>query len=290
MLINWKWLKFSPKEQLKHLCQLPNDYRLYRNGTNPSVRCQHVIIIDLETSNLILHFADSANNHYELIPEILQFACTVHAYTEFVCMKEKGEPQESKVHNPHPIDTVNEWNVSTEKLTHILLNLIRKYPNSVFVAHNGIAFDFKIIIAFLINQNSVDALRVLQKLRFYDTLPMAREKFPYKKEGPYYSYKNTDLYKQLCQVDVSLLDSAHNALSDCLITSHWVWALRSYALFRTYSTCLELITSFSHSNAPPPKSRVWKIDFEKIKKRKKLRSKPIFFQFDTVFVSSNRLF
>lgn len=254
MFINWQNQTFLPLVSSKSLHKLPSDFRLYQNGVNYLDRnaLGYIIVMDLETSDLILSFQDTNLQKFEKIPRILQFGCIVFSIREFFDEKSKKRPL--------PLDTVDESDISPSKLFKIIENLMTQYPKAVFVAHNGIAFDFKIIISYLLllfkNKPEISK-SIVESLMFVDTLPAI-------KALKFHCCKNTELYKNICiNVDADLLNNAHEAVADCLITSNWLWKMRYEIKLESYSTFNNLVALYSY--VPHKNVKKLRVNLEKIK-------------------------
>ena len=185
---------------------------------------QYLIFIDLETNGISTPVLINGKYNYEQLPTIKQLSMLViekETYMKKTSLELKDFTEYDFKNKHTPLFYINK-----------ILQIIDQYPNSLIIAHNGMAFDFKIIIANIIkykkNYNMND-------LKFYDSMIAAKSAIK-----AVYSYKNSDLLLH-CPIEKynyinNLIVNVHDAITDCYITATWMHNYRNILNFNQFSS------------------------------------------------------
>ena len=232
--------KYYPRRVIKAACTLKEknkiskkSYKRYFHRKCGSYTGQYLMFLDIETDG-ILGELPTSNAVCEYVPNMKQFACVLYKTKDFFENPTLTFPTfyEYKNLNTHSGYIIN------------FLKLYTYYDNPCLIAHNGCAFDFKIIIAH-IKRYVMCSKEICKSFRFFDTY-IAIQVLLHRqsaKKWPKQSLKNTSLFMRHSSNYANhsyLVHFAHQALPDCTMTLLWVHALRHNLNWKQYNGYMDI--------------------------------------------------
>lgn len=195
----------------------------YRMPKHAGVEFKHIMFVDLETTGLITHVAHNGIV-YDHVPSVYQIAMIVYNFDDF--MTRDILP-----------DTLEVCNISfaadPKSYSDTFQAFVKKYDNPLVVAHNGLSFDFKILLA----KNAIDDIRLFDS---YVAVKDALKGLP--------SYKNSNLFLRFADHYSEwrhLVAKAHDALVDCRLTAFWLHHLRDRIAFDHFCCKTEALANWT---------------------------------------------
>lgn len=215
----------------------------HRMARHADARYSHMLFVDLETSGLITH-AVLRNAPYDCVPSITQLALIAYRADEFLApggrLPEACEERDvASAADPRTyVDT--------------FLAYVEKYNSPLVVAHNGLAFDFKLLIANTVLYRGAPPPADIKLFDSYVAVKSRVAGLP--------SYKNCNLFSAFVDHYAGCSHyaaRAHDAFFDCRMTALWLHHLRDRIAFDHFCYTPEAIAQWSDQQqrlAPAAKS------------------------------------
>ena len=224
--------KYHPRQVIKEACTIKErnqiikkTYKTYYHRQNGSYTGDYLLFLDIETDGILGELGTE-----DYIPNIKQLACIVFKTKDFFKLKSIVDfplSYEYKNLNSHKDYIIR------------FIELYKTYEYPCLIAHNGCAFDFKIIISHINRYVPKNSL-TLKKFRAFDTYVAIRQSLTKqnKNKCPRQSLKNVSLFMRHSinyEQHSYLANFAHQALPDCKMMSLWVHALRYHLNWNRYT-------------------------------------------------------
>ena len=231
--------KNCPGKVVKEACTLDEKSKVTRKAYKKkyhkkceSYKGEYLMFIDIETDGILGELGE-----YDYIPNIKQLAC--------IMFKTKDYFEKDYISDFSLWYEYKDLHIHSEYIVNFM-QIYTYYGYPCIIAHNGCAFDFKILISHINRYIPKSALE-LNYFRTFDTYiaiqQMMLKKRKHKNDGRI-SLKNVSLFMKYCPNNYEkysyLAALAHQALPDCKMTCLWVHVLRHQFNWAQYNGYLDI--------------------------------------------------
>lgn len=228
--------KTCPNKVVKEACTLDEKWKVKKKAykknyhkKRDSYKREYLMFIDIETDGILGEL-----DGFDYIPNIKQLACIMFKTKDYFENDFISDFPPSLLYEYKDLHIHSEYIVK-------FIQIYTNYGYPFIIAHNGCAFDFKILKSHINRYMPKNELK-LSYFRTFDTYIAIQQMLLKRRKQKNYvkiSLKNVSLFMKYCHNKYEkysyLANLAHQALPDCKMMCLWVHVLRNQLDWTRYN-------------------------------------------------------